>query len=287
MENTKTVIKDVSDTAFWVATFRAQEMDQPIPLFKDPLAKRLSGERGERISASMEGRSITGWTIVVRTVIIDNFIQQLIQAGAIDTVINLGAGLDTRPYRLTLPPELQWIEADYPNMMQFKNEQLKNETPQCKLERIEVDLADASARATFFAAVSAKTQRALILTEGVLPYLTEIQVAELAEALRKVPSFCYWIVDYLSPRTEKYLNTKKRKQQMKNAPFQFFPQDWFGFFNQHGWKPKETRYLFEEALRLGRPIPLPWIAKIINSLLPAKIKSEQNKMSGYFLMGPV
>ena len=38
--------------------------------------------------------------------------------------------------------------------------------------------------------------------------------------------------------------------KMRNAPFQFLPEDWFGFFSAHGWRCKELRYLPEEAERL-------------------------------------
>ncbi len=44
-------------------------------------------------------------------------------------VINLGAGLDSRPYRMALPPSLLWVEVDYSHMIGFKNEKLAKEKP--------------------------------------------------------------------------------------------------------------------------------------------------------------
>ena len=40
-------------------------------------------------------------------------------AQGVGTVLNLGAGLDTRPHRMALPQELLWIEADFPSMLEF------------------------------------------------------------------------------------------------------------------------------------------------------------------------
>jgi len=40
---------------------------------------------------------MSGWAIVIRTCIIDDYIRLAVAQG-IDTVLNLGAGLDTRPY---------------------------------------------------------------------------------------------------------------------------------------------------------------------------------------------
>src|SRR5436853_7717232 len=92
----------VSDTALWVAHYRAEESARPDALFQDPYAQRLAGERGRRIANAMGRTSkYTRWTLVIRTVVIDRFILEAVAAGA-DTVLNLGAGLDSRPYRLTL-----------------------------------------------------------------------------------------------------------------------------------------------------------------------------------------
>ena len=96
-----------------------------------------------------------------------------------------------------------------------------------------------------------------------LPYLTETDVAELADDLKAAEKIRYWIVDYYSPEAIRY-GEKMRARFMRNAPFRFTPQDWFGFFASHGWRPREVRYLFDEARRLGRPIPLPWFCAAVD-----------------------
>src|SRR5262249_52296461 len=106
-------IENVADTAFWVATYRANEGERPDALFRDPLPGRLVEGRGRAIAASVPGAAVTSWSVVVRTCIIDDFIRAAIADGC-DAVLNLGAGLDTRPYRMDLPPSLRWIEVDFP-----------------------------------------------------------------------------------------------------------------------------------------------------------------------------
>jgi O-methyltransferase involved in polyketide biosynthesis len=39
-------IADVSDTALWIAAYRARETERAGALFHDPLAGRLAGDRG-------------------------------------------------------------------------------------------------------------------------------------------------------------------------------------------------------------------------------------------------
>ena len=148
------LIRNVSDTARLVALDRAVESERPDALFRDPFARRLAGERGARIAKSnpLGGRKGgIGWPIVTRTYVIDKMIQAHIAQGG-DAVINLAAGLDTRPYRMDLPSSLQWIEVDLPEILAHKEEILRGEKPVCSLERIRLDLSDLPARRELFAA---------------------------------------------------------------------------------------------------------------------------------------
>lgn len=103
-----TPIAHVTDTAFWVATYRANESARPDALFHDPLAGKLAAARGRDIADRIADGQQVAWVVVLRTCIIDDYIREAIAAGC-DTILNLGAGLDTRPYRLELPPSLRWV----------------------------------------------------------------------------------------------------------------------------------------------------------------------------------
>jgi methyltransferase (TIGR00027 family) len=249
-------IENVSDTAFAVAHYRAEETKRPDALFRDPFAGLLAGDRGKKMGAAMPVPGIVSQIVVIRTCIIDDFIRQAISQG-VDTVLNLGAGLDTRPYRMDLPESLLWIEVDYPRVIQFKDERLAAQKPRCKLERVSLDLENPSGRRTFLQATNARAKKLLILTEGVVSYLSEEDVASLADDLRSLDHADGWIVEYFSPVFAKYRGRGHTLRKMQNAPFKFMPKDWFGFFESHGWRPQRVGYLAEEAERLGRPITLP------------------------------
>lgn len=193
-------IQDVSETALMVAVSRAYENEQPRPLYRDPFALKLAGERGNQIVAKLPkaGLAMQRWMMAIRTRIIDDLIEQAVSSG-VDTVLNLGAGLDTRPYRLNLPKDLHWIEVDYPNMIELKESRLAEDRPACKLTRIPCDLADATARQALLSKSANEAKQALVLAEGVIPYLTETDVGALADEVRSNAAFRYWIVDYISP----------------------------------------------------------------------------------------
>ncbi|MGZ3710967.1 MAG: class I SAM-dependent methyltransferase [Bdellovibrionota bacterium] len=224
----------------------------------------------------------TQWAVVSRTVIIDRFIEQAIKDG-VDAIINLGAGLDARPYRMNLPKELEWVEADYGNIISHKSELLKSVSPKCNLTRVAVDLANADKRKAFLAAAAPNAKKVLVLTEGVIPYLSPEQVGELAADLLAQKRFAFWITEYMHPKVYRYLKNTIRTAKMKNAPFRFYPEDWLGFFRNTGWVEKEIRYSGEIAVEFNRHLPMPFWAKFVMFFLPKKVREEALRMSGYVM----
>lgn len=278
------LIGDVSDTSLWVAHYRAAETARPDALFKDPYAAKLAGEKGERIALDMKAMGkYVEWSVVSRTLMIDEFILQLIAEG-VDTVVNLGAGLDSRPYRMTLPASLHWIEVDYPSIIRHKTDVLKNEQPSCRLTRVALDLSDDEKRREFLAKTDAEAKKILVITEGVVPYLTPAQVGTLADDLRARPHFQYWIVEYFDARVYKYLKSSIRTKKMKNAPFQFYPSDWLGFFESHGWVKKSILYSLDIVKRTGRMPPMPWWATFLIRLAPKEKRELSQKMNGFVVL---
>lgn len=274
-------ISHVADTALWVATYRALESERPDALFHDRMAGVLAGERGKNIAAGMPYPNVMAWALVVRTVAIDELIKEAIALG-IDTVVNLGAGLDTRPYRMELPSDLQWIEVDFPHMIAYKTEKLAQERPVCRLESIAADLSDIPARQTIFNRIGGEASKALILTEGVIAYLSSSDSASLSRDLFAVPSFRYWIQDYYQGGTKRWSPPRMRRR-LKESPFRFEVQDWLEFFQQQGWTILENRLASEEAERIKRPFPFlfPW--SLIMLTLPKKVQEKWRRSSGYVM----
>jgi O-methyltransferase involved in polyketide biosynthesis len=72
----ESMINQVSDTAFMAAAYRVVETERQNPMFHDPLAAKLAGEQGRKIIDALPKKAfIGGWTVVIRTRIIDDFIQ--------------------------------------------------------------------------------------------------------------------------------------------------------------------------------------------------------------------
>lgn len=276
-------IQNVSDTSAWVAHYRAIESERPDSLFKDPFARILVGDRASSVEElQSEASNWTHWTVVIRTYIIDQMIRDLISKG-VTTFLNLGAGLDSRPYRMNLGADIHWIEVDFPHIIEHKRVKLETFSPSCKLETIGLDLSNRALRQSLLEELAQKHPQIAVLTEGVLPYLTPEQVSELSEDLIRHSSFHYWICEYISKKSYRYLKDPKRMNALKNAPFQFYPDDWMGFFEQRGWNLKQSQFYTEISEKLGRPTPMPKIFKLLEFALGKKWAAPFKRMSGFLL----
>jgi len=260
MSSAEGPITHVSDTARWTALHRATESARRDALFSDPLAERLAGEHGRAIRASLPRSNRSGWWLVARTKIIDDAIAQAIADGC-DRVLNLAAGLDTRPYRLVLPPDLTWVEADLPKLLAEKTQLLGDQTPRCRLNRVAVDLADPHALRAFLDDALDGAAKALVLTEGLLVYLEDRDVVALSDAFQR-PEVAWWLFDFVGPGLVRNWN-KKTAGMFEKAPFKFGPENGLGFFEDLGWHTVDAQALYLAAQRMHRlPLsmrPLTWL----------------------------
>ncbi len=274
-------VRNISDTARWAAYFRAQETARPDALFRDPYAERLAGQHGIDIAQTLPEGNKHAWAWVTRTYLFDYFITQELNQG-VDLVLNLAAGLDARPYRMPLPSSLQWVEVDLPEILAYKEGILANEKPPCALERIRLDLADGNARRAFFAQVNQSAKKILVLTEGLLIYLSAEEVAALARDLASGANFQRWILDLASPGLLRMMQrtTGKHLSQV-GAPFQFAPAGGPAFFSPHGWEPMEVKPVLQTAAQFKRP---PWLLRLLARLPERKGPAGNRPWSGICLL---
>jgi methyltransferase (TIGR00027 family) len=246
------LIRDISDTARWMAVYRARESERDDAVFRDPFARALAGDRGERIASALTFSDANAWSFVARTYLFDRFVTRLVQHG-VDMVVNLAAGLDTRPYRMALPPALRWVEVDLPDILDYKEEILGDARPVCALERVRLDLFNEDGRRGLFADLGRRATRIAVISEGLVIYLMPDAVAALARDLAGPPAMQHWVLDLASPGlVEMMKQSAGNALNAAGAPFLFAPADGPPFFAAHGWQPIEVRSLLKTAAKLGR-----------------------------------
>lgn len=269
------LIRNISDTARWVAMHRAIETDRPDALFRDRLARKLAGERGEEIVRQFPR---TGeWSWALRTYLFDRAILAAVGQGC-DTVVNLAAGFDARPYRLAVPQTLRWIEVDLPELLREKEEMLRGEKPVCRLERVPLDLADVAARRTLFARIGSMTRKALIVSEGLLIYLEREDVLALGRDLAAVPAFRRWALDIASPGLLRMVQKSWGQRLAEGgSPPKFAPPEGPAFFEAAGWKVAEVHSVFQAARKVKR---LPFLLSLMAFLPESSGKQGGRPWSG-------
>jgi methyltransferase (TIGR00027 family) len=246
------LLRNISDTARWAATFRARETEREDALFRDPYAKPLGGLRGEQITDSLEHADQHSWAWVMRTYLFDRFITAQVN-GSVDLVLNLAAGLDARPYRMPLPQNLRWIEVDLPALLAYKQEILADEKPTCALERVSLDLSDIEKRHNLFTKLASGARKVLVLSEGLLVYLTPDENGALARDLAAQPTFAHWLFDLPSPPLLEMLRqTVGPHTEKAGAPLKFGPPEGPEFFEPFGWTPLQTESVFKAAVETNR-----------------------------------
>ena len=278
-------IENISDTARWVAVYRAMETERPDAHFRDPFAKRLAGAKGDEIVRTMKDGRKMAWAMIVRTQVFDEIIMAEIATDGIDLVLNLAAGLDVRPWRLELPATLRWVDVDLPDILRYKLESLGDARPKCGYEAVEADLTDASTRRELFGRVGAEASRVLVVSEGLLIYLSAADVGALASDLHEQPSFARWVIDLASPRLLKMImKTWGKAVASGNAPFKFAPANGTNFFRDFGWEERAYYSAMEEAERLDREMKGMWFWKLVGRLYPERMREGFRRMSGMVVL---
>ncbi|MDR2687273.1 MAG: class I SAM-dependent methyltransferase [Oscillospiraceae bacterium] len=183
-----------SKTAQFMALFRALEYTYPRErrLFEDPLAMRFlspalkAAVRASRLAWVRKGvvRLLDGvWTGarasgVARTRLIDDFLRRGIGEGCAQVVI-LGAGYDSRAYRLPELRGLRVFEADHPSTLRLKKEKLRGAPfDRGHVAYAEIDFLRQSLAGALEGAGFDRARPAFFIWEGVTNYLDEAAVRQ-------------------------------------------------------------------------------------------------------------
>jgi methyltransferase (TIGR00027 family) len=256
-------ITHVSDTALMVAACRALESESPDGLVQDPFAARLAGERGMAMLRGVPQPEMMRFGIGVRSHFVDELVLETLASQPIAAVLSVGCGLDTRPWRLALPPELRWIEVDFADMLDYKDALMAGEKPRCRRERLTADVNDAAQRRALYAA--AGPAPALMITEGLLMYLPAATVEALAAESWRESGIAHWMSDIMTTAFAKVIGIDKLRSLRTVQAADFLEgEQILDRVRQHGWVTAARRsyisdmaFALERAQRVmgGRPQP--------------------------------
>jgi methyltransferase (TIGR00027 family) len=168
----------VIGSAYWIAASRARESARDDRLFDDPYASMLAGERGVAAMAASE-RAAGGENafLPVRTRYFDDALTAAVKDGCRQVVL-LGAGLDTRAYRLDVPADVIWFEIDRPEIFAAKEPAMAGATARCARLTVPADLSGDWPGSLREAGFEPERPTAWV-AEGLLFYLAPEQVGDV------------------------------------------------------------------------------------------------------------
>merc|ERR1712159_887497 len=171
-----------------IAYERAIESSRPDALFNDPLASALAGSKGESLSAGFGGAcamfEFPGWSefhktwTAVRTKFIDDVVTNLASTGKFEQLVNCGAGMDTRAYRLECYKAFSKgsfevdMEVINTNKEKVFKEILSAPRPHCNVINVSLDfLSETKTLATELQDPFDKAMPSVFISEGLVMYL--------------------------------------------------------------------------------------------------------------------
>ncbi len=253
-------------TAVGVARVRALETERANPLFRDPLARAFAAAGGlwpssppppEDDEAARRRRLAVAFSIVIRTKFLDDLLRQA-SASGIRQVVLLGAGMDSRAFRIDWPEGTRLFEVDTAAPLDFKATVLRQERAVARCERIPVavdlreDWPGALAAAGHDPAVPT-----VWIAEGLLIYLPQDAVELLLARIggRSAPGSRMGLTLGSRGVIERF-GADAAPGSAASLWVSEMPDDPVGWLAGHGWDA-ETHTLRERAAAYGRPAATP------------------------------
>lgn len=184
----------VSLTAFYTCAVRERDAARAAPVVGDRYAGRLMDDRGRALWARMRDLRIPALSIVARHRLIDDRLRALLAEDPGLRVVLLGAGFDSRAFRLAGG---RWLEIDEPAVIAHKEARLPAADAPNPLQRIAVDFEHDSLADRL--APFRELRRAVVVMEGVLLYLDAAQQEATARALATLAPEVLLLADVMTP----------------------------------------------------------------------------------------
>ena len=170
----------ISRTAYYTLGVRAWDAALPKPVCGDSYASVFMNEDAQNVWREFKDHFRPNTSNASRHTIIDRQLQIELTANPASAVVIIGAGFDTRAFRLKGG---NWVEVDESPIINLKESKLPASTATNPLTRISIDFANESLLQKLSPYASTETTHVVI--EGVLMYLNQEQRLALLKTLQK------------------------------------------------------------------------------------------------------
>jgi len=250
-------------TAYYTLGVRVWDAEQPEPLCGDTFASAFMNSEAEKIWKEFEGFRMPNISNATRHAIIDAHLRKALDSGADEQVVVIGAGFDTRAFRM---PSGRWVEIDEPAIIEHKEAALPSGDAPNPLTRVPIEFASESLLDKL--APFASNERTHVVIEGVFMYLSDAQQAELIAALERLfPRHIVYCDLMRKSFFERYSRALHEKIVGMGAGFRDLSEKPEKVFTDAGYTSLSFTSIALEAARSGRfdapPFMVRWFLRTL------------------------
>lgn len=257
-----------NDSAMMIAWERALETKREDALFTDPFAETLAGSKGQTLSDQFGNMckmfEFEDWSefhkswVAVRTRFIDDCISRHAATSAFAQLVNLGAGMDTRAYRMKCYRSLAngSFEVDMSVINEGRTkivaEFLGAPSPHCAVSSIDLDFLDEERTlATELGKAESRFEAQMptvFVSEGLIMYLgAKGKLKLIADVSAVAAPGSVFILQFMDASESE--SAKTQPGSLENA---LSVEEATGALTEHGWDNLEFAKYGDEQLNFGR-----------------------------------
>lgn len=149
--------------------------------------------------------------IQTRTCFFDDVVMRFIKENISSNIVIIGAGFDSRFYRLPLTDNIKLYEVDHPNTQLFKKSIMEKVIDTSYITYLPVDLSKESLFKNLELNDFNSTKPTLFIAEGVFPYIDSSQVEKLLYDISNIEAPTIIVFDFVAPG---FMANKKVREGM-------------------------------------------------------------------------
>jgi methyltransferase (TIGR00027 family) len=253
----------VSLTAYWTLAMRYEDALSDTPVAHDTFAHRFMNDEARAVAERFRPLKRPGASLPVRHRLIDDGLAAELERDPHLRVVIIGCGFDSRPFRLDGG---RWLEIDEPSVIQYKESHLPAADATKELVRIAVRFADESLEEKL--APFATDDRAAVVLEGIVGYLTDDDTRQLLSTLQRLFGnhilFCDLLTRTFVTRYSRRLVKRIRELGAEFGTSTDSPET---LFHELEYRTVDRVSIFRAATELGaKGTPSAWLLRLLPSM---------------------
>lgn len=237
----------VSNTAYYCCGIRMEDANRERSICKDSYAERFMDETGRQIFEPFKSEKMPNLSNITRCRLIDDFLTAELAENKELNIFTIGAGFDTRPYRLTGG---NWFEVDEPQIISYKNDRLPIGECSNPLTRISIDFASESLAEKL--EQKGNGDYTVFVIEGVFMYLETDAIESTINSIQKLFPRHVLYCDLMTKKFfTRFAQSVHSKLVASGGEFTTRPDFPEAIFTGHGYESMQCIPMFKRARELG------------------------------------